>query len=32
MGAKVVHPYMLALLAEVCGSSGQIEAGLGVLE
>jgi hypothetical protein len=32
MGAKVLRPYMLALLAEVCGNSGQIEAGLGVLE
>ena len=32
MGAEVLRPYLLALLAEVCGSSGQIEAGLGVLE
>jgi predicted ATPase len=32
MGAEVLRPYLLALLADVCGSSGQIEAGLGVLE
>jgi len=32
MGAEVLRPYLLALLAEVCGSSGQIEAGLDVLE
>src|SRR5882724_1275770 len=32
MGSEVLRPYLLALLAEVCGSSGQIEAGLGVLE
>ena len=32
MGAEVLRPYLLALLAEVCGRSGQIEAGLGVLE
>ena len=32
MGAEVLRPYLLALLAEVYGSSGQIEAGLGVLE
>ena len=29
MGSEVLRPYLLALLAEVCGSSGQIEAGLG---
>ena len=32
MGVEVLRPYLLALVAEVCGSSGQIEAGLGVLE
>jgi predicted ATPase/DNA-binding winged helix-turn-helix (wHTH) protein len=32
MGAEVLRPYLLALLAEVCGRSGQIEAGLEVLE
>ena len=32
MGSEVLRPYLLALLAEVCGNSGQIEAGLGVLE
>jgi predicted ATPase len=32
MGAEVLRPYLLALLAEVCGRSGQIEAGLDVLE
>jgi predicted ATPase len=32
MGAEVFRPYLLALLAEVCGSGGQIEAGLGALE
>jgi predicted ATPase len=32
MGVEVLRPYLLALLAEVYESSGQIEAGLGVLE
>jgi predicted ATPase len=32
MGVEVLRPYLLTLLAEVCGSCGQIEAGLGVLE
>jgi predicted ATPase len=32
MGVEVLRPYLLTLLAGVCGSSGQIEAGLGVLE
>jgi predicted ATPase len=32
MGVEVLRPYLLALVAEVCGRSGQIEAGLGVLE
>jgi predicted ATPase len=32
MGAEVFRPYLLALLAEACGSGGQIAAGLGVLE
>jgi DNA-binding winged helix-turn-helix (wHTH) protein/predicted ATPase len=32
MGSEVLRPYLLALLAEVYGSSGQLEAGLGVLE
>ena len=31
MGSEVLRPYLLALLAEVCGNSGQIEAGLCVL-
>ena len=32
MGAEVLRPYLLALLAEVCGRSGQIKAGLDMLE
>jgi predicted ATPase len=32
MGAEVLHPYLLALLADACGCGGQIEAGLGALE
>jgi predicted ATPase len=32
MGAEIFRPYLLALLAEVCGSGGHIEAGLGALE
>ena len=31
-GAEVFRPYLLALLAEVCGRDGQIEAGLSALE
>jgi predicted ATPase len=30
-GAELLRPYLLALLAEACGSHGQIEAGLGAL-
>jgi predicted ATPase len=31
-GAELLRPYLLALLAEACGRSGQIEAALGALE
>jgi predicted ATPase len=31
-GAELLRPYLLALLAEACGRSGQLEAGLGALE
>jgi TOMM system kinase/cyclase fusion protein len=31
-GAELLRSYLLALLAEACGSGGQIEAGLGALE
>jgi predicted ATPase len=31
-GAELLRPYLLTLLAEACGRSGQIEAGLGALE
>src|SRR5262249_13868834 len=31
-GAELLCPYLLALLADVCGASGQIEAGLSALE
>jgi DNA-binding winged helix-turn-helix (wHTH) protein/predicted ATPase len=31
-GAELLRPYLLALLADACGQSGQIEAGLGALE
>jgi DNA-binding winged helix-turn-helix (wHTH) protein/predicted ATPase len=31
-GAELLRPYLLALLAEACGSGGQSEAGLGTLE
>jgi predicted ATPase len=31
-GAELLRPYLLALLAEACGSGGQIEVGLGALE
>jgi predicted ATPase len=32
MGAEILRPYLLALLAEAYGSGGQIEAGLGALK
>jgi len=32
MGAEILRPNMLALLADACGCGGQIEAGLGALE
>jgi predicted ATPase len=32
MGAEILRPSLLALLAEACVRAGQIEAGLGVLE
>jgi predicted ATPase len=32
MGAKILRPYLLSLLAEACVRDGQIEPGLGALE
>src|SRR5262249_12798490 len=32
MGAEILRPYLLALLADACGGGGQIEGGLGALE
>ena len=32
MGAEILRPYLLALLADACERGGQIEAGLGALE
>jgi adenylate cyclase len=32
MGAEILRPNLLALLADACGRGGQIEAGLGALE
>lgn len=32
IGARILHPFLLALLADACWCGGQIAAGLGVLE